>query len=261
MIKINNININYIEENPEIVDDNQEVIIFLHGWGASLDCFIPSVNLVKQKYRTFAIDLVGFGKSEEPKYSFNLDDYADLVTEFIKYFNIKNVLFVAHSYGGRIVIKLNNRDNLPYNITKNILIDAAGIKHKLNLKTNIKIKTFKVLKKLSRLIPNEKLKNNIEDKLKKKFGSSDYANVSNVMRETMVKSINEDLSNDIKNIDRETLIIWGENDTATPLSDAKFMEANIKNSGLVILKNCGHFSFLEDQNTYLRVLKSYLNIE
>ena len=96
--------------------------------------------------------------------------------------------------------------------------------------------------------------------LKKKFGSSDYANVSNIMRETMVKSINEDLSNHIKNINKETLIIWGENDTVTPITDANYIEKNIKNSGLVVLKNCGHFSFLEDQNTYLRVLKSYLNI-
>lgn len=260
MINIHNININYIEEKPDNFDINQEVVLFLHGWGASLDCFIPSVNLIKQKYRVFAIDLPGFGKSEEPKTSFNLDDYCDLIIDFIKSFDTKNIILVGHSYGGRIVIKLNNRKQLPFNITRNILIDAAGIKHKLSFKTNIKIKTFKFLKRISKIIPNEKLKKDIEDRLKKKFGSNDYANVSNVMRETMVKSISEDLSQDIKNIDKETLIIWGEKDTATPLSDAKYMEENIKNSGLVVLKNCGHFSFLEDQNTYLSVIKSYLNI-
>lgn len=260
MINIKGININYIDEKPDDFNYDSETVLFLHGWGASLDCFIPSMNLIKNKYRVILIDLPGFGKSDEPKYGLNLDEYSDLIIEFIKSLNIKNILLVGHSYGGRLVIKLNNKKDLSFNITRNILIDAAGIKHKLTLKNHLKIKTFKLLKQFSKIIPNEAIKKRAEEKLKKKFGSSDYASVSDVMRETMVKSISEDLSDDIKNIKKDTLIIWGDKDTATPLSDAKYMEKNIKSSGLVILKNCGHFSFLEDQYTYFRVLSSYLNI-
>ena len=97
------------------------------------------------------------------------------------------------------------------------------------------------------------------NKLKSKFGSSDYNNATPIMRETLVKSVNEDLTPLLKNM-RETLLIWGENDKDTPMSDAKIMEKEIKNAGLVVLKNTGHFSFIEDKYTFERVIKSYLKI-
>ena len=260
MIEISDIKINYVDYAPKGKENDEEAILFLHGWGADLNCFIPSIELVKRKYRVIAIDLPGFGLSEEPKNSLCLDDYCDIIIKFLNKLNIKKIILVGHSYGGRIIIKLNNKSDLPFVIEKNILIDAAGIKHELSFKNKMKVRLFKTLKFFSKLVPDKKLSDELESKLKKKFGSSDYSSASPIMRDTMVRSINENLKPLIKNIKIETLLIWGDLDTATPISDAKYMEENIENSGLVVLKNCGHFSFLEDQVTYLRVLQSYLNI-
>ena len=88
----------------------------------------------------------------------------------------------------------------------------------------------------------------------------DYKSVKKELRDTLVKSVNEDLSPIIKNIKADTLIIWGERDIDTPIKNARFMEKEIKNSGLVVIKNTGHFSFLEDEYTYLKVMASYFNI-
>ena len=81
------------------------------------------------------------------------------------------------------------------------------------------------------------------------------------MKETLVKLVNEDLTDKLYKINVPTLLIWGDNDTATPLSDAKIMNKNIKDSGLVIYENCSHFSFIENKEKTILVLKSFLNIK
>ena len=62
------------------------------------------------------------------------------------------------------------------------------------------------------------------------------------MFERMIPLIGEDYLNKIK---VPTLLIWGENDTETPLEDAKIMEKEIPDAGLVTFKNCSHYVFLE----------------
>ena len=72
--------------------------------------------------------------------------------------------------------------------------------------------------------------------------------------------VNEDLSHNFKKIQSPTLLIWGELDDATPLSDAKRMEKEIKDAGLVVFDGCGHYSFLEQPQLFLRVVASFLGV-
>lgn len=253
IINVNNYDINYIDEGTG------DTILLLHGWGANLQVFRTLINLLKTKYRVLAIDYPGFGESESLKKSFTIDDYADIAEEFLDKLNVKKVILVGHSYGGRVIIKLNSRAGRKFDIEKNVLIDAAGLKDKKDLKTKVKIKIFKLLKKVLLILPlSKEYKENLINKLRKKFGSSDYANADKLLQETLVKSVNEDLSSLLPSM-KETLIIWGDNDEVTPMWMAKKMESDIKNSGLVVLKG-GHFSFLDDQSTFARVIQSYFKL-
>ena len=157
-------------------------------------------------------------------------------------------------------IKLNSIEDFKFNISKNILIDSAGIKRNKSLCQNIKEKNYKLLKKVYNL---SFIKNKFPDLYNKhinKNGSADYKNASPIMRETLVKAISEDLRPYLKNIKIPTLLIWGDLDTATPIQDAYIMEKEIKDAGLVVLKNTGHFSFLEDSRTFTLAIKSFLEI-
>ncbi len=253
IININDYDINYIDEGKGTA------VLLLHGWGSNYRCFSQIIELLKVKYRVLALDYPGFGESEMLRTSFSVDDYTDLVVKFLIELNVDKVILVGHSYGGRIIIKLNSRENLPFVIEKNVLIDAAGLKNKKDIKTKFKIALFKALKKSSKLLPiSKEKKEEIERTLKKKFGSSDYSSAPKVLQETLVKSVNEDLSIYLQNM-KETLIIWGDNDYATPIWMAKKMESEIKNSGLVILKG-GHFSFIDDSETFKRVIISYFKL-
>jgi pimeloyl-ACP methyl ester carboxylesterase len=96
------------------------------------------------------------------------------------------------------------------------------------------------------------------EKRRAKAGSSDYNNASPKMRAILSKCVNEDLCHLMPLIKAPTLLFWGENDTATPLTDAKRMEKLIPDAGLVTVAGAGHFSFLENPQLFERVLKSFL---
>lgn len=73
------------------------------------------------------MDMPGFGESQEPPSAWCVDDYVDFVIDFLKDYDNKEIMFLGHSFGGRVIIKLNSRTNLPFKISKVILVDSAGI--------------------------------------------------------------------------------------------------------------------------------------
>ena len=80
------------------------------------------------------------------------------------------------------------------------------------------------------------------------------------MKKVFVKIVNEDLTPFMGAITQPTLLIWGENDATTPLSDAKIMNKLIKDSGLVVLKGAGHYSFLDRYGDFMAAFKYFLNV-
>jgi pimeloyl-ACP methyl ester carboxylesterase len=97
----------------------------------------------------------------------------------------------------------------------------------------------------------------IKEKLLNNVGSEDYKASAPVLRETMKKIVNEDMTQLLSNIKVPTLLIWGTNDTATPISDARKMESLISDSGLVEYKGAGHFSYLENIQNCNAVLNEF----
>lgn len=255
---INGININYIAKGIE--NDCDEAVVLLHGWGANITLFNQMIDFISTKRKVYALDMPGFGESEEPKTALTVDDFADCVLEFIKFCGIKKAVLLGHSHGGRVSIKIANRDNLPFELTKLILVDSAGIIPKKTLKKRLKQRSYKIGKAVLSIGFMQKMFPDALDNLRNKHGSTDYLNASPIMRETLVKVVNEDLEPLLPGISKPTLLIWGENDTATPLSDGQTMESLIPDAGLVTVKNAGHYSFLEQWGTVRRVLGSFLQI-
>jgi pimeloyl-ACP methyl ester carboxylesterase len=242
-IKIDGRRVRYIDEGQ-----GTEVLL-LHGWGAPAQTYRLIIDHLSTRCRVIAPDLPGFGGSEEPEQPWTVDDYVDFVIKFANTLKLRSPVLIGHSYGGRIIIKLMNRSDLSFTVPKIILIDSAGIKPKRGLKYYIKVYSYKAAKYL--LPP-------LAEKMRRRTGSSDYRNASPVMRGTMILSINEDLAPLLHGIKVPTLLIWGENDTATPLSDGKTMEKLIPDAGLVVLKDAGHFCFADHWGQFSRVLDAFI---
>ncbi|MBC8591441.1 alpha/beta fold hydrolase [Wansuia hejianensis] len=250
MIKnIDGLDINYI------VEGKGEPIIVLHGWGANIDTVIPIVNILKDRYKVYAIDLPGFGKSQEPREVIGSFEYAEIVRKFIKDEGIDRTHLIGHSFGGKLSIILSSK--YPEIVNKIVLIDSAGLIPKRGPKYYFKVYSFKTLrflyKNLFFWLNNEKKM----EKFYKKFGSDDYQNASGIMRKILVRVVNENLKSLLKEIKGSTLIVWGDEDDATPLYMAKIMEKEIPDSGLVVLEGTGHYSYLDDYYKFKAVINAF----
>ena len=251
-IKVNGLNINY-----EVSGEGAPVIL-LHGWLCSLDTMKPIANVL-QSFKVYNVDLPGFGKSDMPQNPFNTNDFGDFLDGFIKGLKIENPILIGHSNGGRTIINYAGREL--GKINKIVLIDSAGIKPKRKIGYYIRVYTFKFLKKFLGIFPNVEMFNNIRERVLGKFGSSDYKNSPEILRKTMSTIINEDQTKLLKNIKAPTILLWGENDEDTPISDAKIMEEIIQDASLIEIKGAGHFSYLDSYNQCMEIIKEFLKEE
>ena len=242
MIKtINNVNINF----EDYGNNEGESIILLHGWGQNIEMMKPVGDKLKKNNRIIIVDLPGFGKSTEPNYVWNLNDYVDMLKNFLDDLKIKNPILIGHSFGGKISLLYASK----YKVKKLILF---GSPYKQEIKKDsTKTKILKSLKKIPVL-------NKLEGFAKKHIGSTDYRNATETMRKILVEHVNLDITNEVKKIKCPTIIIWGTNDEAVDVSTAYELEELIDNAGVVIYEGCTHYAYLERLNQTVNVIKSFL---
>ena len=266
------------------------LVVLLHGWGSNKELYNNLIKTLAVKYRVAAPDFPGAGKSQEPAEAWSVDDYCDFVEAFVcerlgvaemcsgteadgagmlsadavkagqDTAKKPQVILAGHSHGGRVLIKLLGGRDLPFEVTKLILIDSAGLVPVKTQEQIRKMKRYKRAKKILSLPPVKLLFPKALEKLQSKSGSADYRMATPIMRQTMVKVVNEDVREYLPKIKAETLLVWGDKDTATPISDAKYMESQIPGSGLAVMPGAGHFSFLDNQRQFLAVMRSFLGV-
>ena len=237
-------------------ENGEKVIILMHGWGCNHST-LASVERVALScgYRVINVDFPGFGDSEEPADVWGVEEYTRQIEALVRKLGIASPTMLGHSFGGRVGILYASRNP----VDKLILVDAAGIKPKRSFTYYRKVYTFKLIKRLMYLFLGRDEAERRLDARRAKAGSSDYANATPMMRRILSKVVNEDLTDRLASIKAPTLLIWGENDTATPLTDAKKMERLIPDAGLVSFPGCGHYSFLDNQGQFAAVLRSFLS--
>ncbi|MBQ3058335.1 MAG: alpha/beta hydrolase [Clostridia bacterium] len=250
-INIDGLNIKYTDEG------SGQPVLLLHGWNSSYTVYGGIINLLKSRYRVVALNFPGCDGSDTMESPWTLDDYCTFVLKFMAALNIKDPIMFGHSHGGRVTLKMAAEGMV--NPPKIVLLDSAGLIPKKSLKQKFKAKSFKVIKWLLTLPIIKNFSQGLLDKARAYYGSADYNAAPEVLRKTLVSLVNTDLRDIIGNITAPTLLIWGENDTATPLSDAKIIESKIKDSGLCIIKGTGHYSFCERPFEAQAIINSFLS--
>ena len=248
IIEIQGVKLNYT------VSGQGPDMVLMHGWGCQASTLASIEKVASETHKVFNIDFPGFGSSEEPPTVWGVDDYARMLREFIERTGINNPVLLGHSFGGRVALVYASQ----YPVDKLILVDAAGVKPQRSLKYYLKVYSFKTMKRLAPLALGKKKAAEYIERQRTKRGSSDYSSSSPMMRAVMSKVVNEDLRHLMPKIKAPTLLVWGENDTATPMRDARIMEKLIPGAGLVSFPGCGHYSFLDNPVQFAAVLRSFL---
>ncbi|SFR91864.1 alpha/beta fold hydrolase [Anaeromicropila populeti] len=254
-VQIDKIDTNYV------MQGEGETIVILPGWGCNTAVYKQITDSLSKHHKVICVDFPGAGDSSEPEEPWNVDDYVNFVITFLKKLHVKKASFIGHSNGGRVLLKLVSQKELPFEVEKLVFMGSAGIVSKKSMKQKFKIRMFKIAKVIFSIGVMKKLYPDFIENMRKKNGSADYNAASPVMRATLVKLVNEDLTHLLPGVKYSSLLIWGENDSATPLTQGKTFEKMIPDSGLVTVKNAGHYAFLEQPELVLRVLDSFYGVK
>ncbi len=238
--------------------EGEENVCLLQGWGTSCSLYdIVAALFDPSSTRFLQFDMPGFGDSEEPPEPWNVERYALFFCSLMKELGIKRTALIGHSFGGRVIIRLAAMESLPFEITKIVLMDSAGVAPVRTLKQKLKIRQYRILKRIFAVKIIYALFPELVDDWRMRQGSEDYRRATPIMRQCLVMSVNEDLTPLLPLIKKETLLIWGDKDMATPIRDAHIMEKMIPNAGLAVIEGAGHFPFLDDPLRFAGIIRAY----
>lgn len=223
-----------------------EDVVLLHGWGQNIEMMKPLGDELQNK-RVTILDLPGFGETKEPDRVYDIEDYGEELHKLLLELKIKKPILIGHSFGGRVAIWYAAN----YPVSKIVLFGSPCVRER---KISKKEQFLKRLKKLP-------LMDSIGEYMKKYIGSTDYRNASPIMRDTLVRVVNRDLSDEAKKIKASVLLIWGSLDTEAPVEDAKKLEAILLDGGLVVLDGFTHYAYLEALPQVANIVNHFLEVK
>ena len=205
-------------------------VVALHGWARNRSDWGSTLDGLD----ALALDQPGFGATPAPDEAWGSKDYAVWLAEILE--GLDRPVLVGHSFGGRVAVQLAAaRPELVRGVGLTglrIFRPKAGGKPKLAYRVG----RWAYSKKL---IPESKM-----DELREKYGSADYRNAKGVMRQVLVKAVNDDYTEQLTEIAKTDLpvrLVWGENDTAAPVwMPGEAMEILGDNATLEIVPGSAH---------------------
>ncbi len=227
--------VNYIQ-----YGEGDKDVVLLHGWGQNIE-MMDFVGKELKNVRVTIFDLPGFGNSEELDHSMSVGEYADWLKQVLSILSINNPVLVGHSFGGRVAIKYASK----YPTSKVVLLATPIIRRRHD--PTIKEKFYKVIKSTP-----------FGEYFRKRIGSPDYNNASPIMRETLVKAVNEDLLLDLIKIEVPTIFLAGTKDTAVSLSDTYYAISKMKN-GAVIEQDGTHYAYIQNLYQTCATINEFVN--
>lgn len=229
-------------------------LILLHGWGGSIQSLEKlSIELELHGYTSVLLEIPGHGSTPEMSEPWRMNNFADwLQSEIIKR-NIHDYVLIGHSFGGKIILEaLLARKVSPKAVC---LIDISGIKPAYSVKVHIAKLTSKLIRPLFSLPLLSQLRYYIYRYL---LRETDYVETSSNVRESFKLFIEEHYDDTLYKIDTNTLLIWGRNDTITPLWMGEKIHTLLQHSELKVIEGT-HGIALQKSKQVATLIITYLN--
>ena len=235
-------------------------LVLIHGFLGSSEMWKPQVEYFKKSHRVIFPALPGFGKSSHVKSCDTIECMAKAILNALKIKKIKRFNLLGHSMGGMIVQEMTKladekilklicygtgpRGNIPGRFET---IDQSREKLKIN---GLKDTAHRIFKTWF-----------IEGDKAKYFYLCDEAGKQTSQEAAdngLIAMKNWSGVDNLKNINNETLIVWGDQDRAYNYDQVETLKNNISNSDLKIIKGCSHNVHLEKPNEFNKILSEFL---
>lgn len=211
----------------ERTGEGQPKVLGLHGWGRSHS----DLRNALLPFDAIALDLPGFGVSPPPVKASGSAEYGTLISPILDEFAEPPVI-LGHSMGGRLALWL--AANYPEKVRGLVLTGVPLVRPSVRQKTLPLIKLAKWANRVG-LLSDAKL-----ERQRQKRGSADYRAARGVMRESLVRFINESHREEIAQTTCPVELVWGEIDTAAKLSMVKEAMQGFAHANLTVIAGGDH---------------------
>lgn len=206
-------------------------LYIIHGWAYSVEPWEKTLEILKKnKVDVKMLNVPGL--TAPSKRVWTIDEYVNWADENIP----DGSVALGHSNGGRILLNLCSEN--PKKLSRLILLDSAGVYEKSR-----KRDLLRVVSKLGAPLKKIPLLSKVFHKL---IGASDYEHAPENMKKTLSNMLDSDKHLDLSKVTTETKILWGENDTVTPLRQARTLKERLSNASLKTFESWTHAPYISD---------------
>ncbi|MGE7760452.1 alpha/beta fold hydrolase [Peribacillus sp. NPDC097895] len=241
-----------------------KALVILHGLGNNSQSWSQQLSQMNEEFRVIAWDAPGYGESSDPKAEFHeFSQFADVLKEFLDSLDLQSVYLLGHSMGSAIAIDFTSR--FPEMVDALIISDAtrgaAGVSPEEN-----KRKLQNRLQSIDTLKPSELAKKRVKALVSPNASAEVVKEAERIMsqvRPAGYRSVSYSLSNlnqmnILSSITVPTLVMCGELDQVTPVSESRIFHDLISNSEFVIVPNAGHLCYQEDPRVFNELVTQFL---
>lgn len=235
-------------------------IIFLHSWLGSWRYWVPTMDLASERYRAYALDFWGFGESDRKGANFNVTGYVDMLCHFMDELGMPVANLVGHGMGGIVAIRAARERPERFLKVMTVATPLTG----QAIAGHIKPGTF------SKLFGGGGSTTNVWAKLIKGIPIADAEVQQELYEDTeglseqVLSSVQDslldtNLQQDLKALTVPLLAVYGGQDKIVTPEHASFLnDLTDRPVQLLVLPKANHFPFLEQSNTFSRLLLDFL---
>lgn len=237
-------------------------VILLHGWLGSWGLWQETMAFLGSEYRTYALDFWGFGESGKKLSSYNIEDFVQLVDQFMETLGIASAPIVGHSMGGTVSLAFAHR--YPHRASRVTVIGSPidGRSLALLLKLAgyrpIAVTVYNMMWALKLGI---RLSAPIITKDPRWYQMIDQ-DLSRTTVESFLTSIaslrKTNLTNDLPEIRVPVMGMYGNRDVIVSPHQWKPLEAHARQTRIERFSDAGHFIMLDQPERFQQTLRDFL---
>lgn len=250
-------------------------IILLHGLGAYVETWAANIAALAKYHRVYALDLVGFGRSDKPDVPYSALYLAEFVHQFMLTLQIGSAVLIGHSMGGAVALHL--AQSHPARVMALVLVNNAGLGREVT--SALRLASLPVIGELLTR-PNRQ---NAERMLREQIFydperiPEDLPAINYEMstlpgaQKTFLKTLRSmiclgvarpgfvnAIAGALGKIKAPVLILWGEQDRVIPVQRAYATAIRMPNATLRIIESCGHAPHQERPPEFNEMVLDYL---